>query len=84
MSVERITLPPNSYARFADCYDGIRFDQFSLSLADRVERTIEKTGASRILELACGTGFADQSESEARLPLWPVSRSSPISTISLR
>lgn len=56
MSPARVQLPPNSYARFADCYDGVRFDRFSLSLAGRVERAIARSGAKRILELACGTG----------------------------
>ncbi len=56
MSGPIIQLPPDSYARFAACYDEIRYDRFSLSLADRVESLISRIGAERILELACGTG----------------------------
>ncbi len=56
MSGRVVLLPPGSYDHFAPLYDDGRFDRFSLFLASRVEGRLERCGARRVLELACGTG----------------------------
>ncbi|MBN1826212.1 MAG: methyltransferase domain-containing protein [Candidatus Eisenbacteria bacterium] len=56
MSAPVIDLPEGSYEAFARVYDAAGFDRFALSLAGRVEEMIRRTGARRLVDLACGTG----------------------------